>query len=230
MTMLAYQVDYWKLQEQKRTNRANEAIGWTNAEVNQQNADTNRLNYFVNAQNADTNARNADINAYNAETNRLNYGVNVQNAQSNRMQAQAALQNADSNRMNAYTNRFNYGINARELGIRQAAQDLAENKFELEKYYKPAEMRNNYLSAMGSYNRGLANKQLAPSQEQANIAKAERDQMGKWLDLTKTVTDTAETISSEIREWNKYKNSNKQTTPSSNSKWEYVEKLWRKTN
>lgn len=85
--MLAYQVDYWKLQEQKRANRANEALGWANvaigernATANERNAATNERNAQINAFNAQVNARNADVNAYNAQTNRLNYFVNQQNA------------------------------------------------------------------------------------------------------------------------------------------------------
>lgn len=66
-------------------------------DVNKQNADTNRLNYYVNKQNADTNQRNA-------ETNRLNYYVNVENAHSNRISANAAAANAQASMLNAQAN------------------------------------------------------------------------------------------------------------------------------
>lgn len=62
--MTSNQVAYWNLQEQKRTNRANEGI--------RQNA--NAINYgnlVVNQRNATVNERNAATNEKNAKTNRI---------------------------------------------------------------------------------------------------------------------------------------------------------------
>lgn len=172
--MLAYQIDYWKLQEAKRSNRVNE-------EINRANAETNRMNYSVNAMNAETNRlnygvnlRNAETNAMNAETNRLNYGVNLINAETNRLNYGVNLQNAASNRMQATAS-------LQQASAAQKQANVAQGKLDLEKYYKPLEIAIDRTSAQGSYLRGKAAADLVPSTTAVNTAKIQESYYGNEL-------------------------------------------------
>lgn len=92
--MLDYQVQYWKNEEAKRTNLANEAIKYEQNRIAQQQADAA-------AEQARIAGINAQINAKNAETQRMKAQYDYELG---KYQAKAALTSAQANWQNALTN------------------------------------------------------------------------------------------------------------------------------
>jgi hypothetical protein len=144
--MLAVQVQYWTMQENKRHNLVAEAQNRRNLEIQQYNADTNRMNATENirhnkAVETETNRHNVVSEnqgwAVITETNRhnlvmesqgwANIDVATRNAASNEL-------NAQTNRMNAQTNRLNYGVNAMNANTR-----LLE--YSLDSWFKAEDIR-----------------------------------------------------------------------------------------
>lgn len=128
--MLATQVQYWTLQENKRHNIAMETLGnQQNTEVIRHNMQTERqqdINLAQAQQQIELNRKSINENIRhnkaaenitqwaNYETKRhnlANEAVARTNAQASLRQAQAAEKNADTNRLNAYTNQRNAAAN-----------------------------------------------------------------------------------------------------------------------
>jgi hypothetical protein len=142
--MTRNQIEYRKLVELERANRAQESLTGTRdtrtlglkeqelAEVAQHNRRSEEvalgnlnvarnqleLTAFDNTSkrmSAEANVRNAETNALNAQTNVRNAEINEYNAQSNRMSAGANVRNAESNALNAQSNYQNAQTNVAQL-------------------------------------------------------------------------------------------------------------------
>lgn len=117
--MTSNQINYYKAQEDVRSHKAQEAIGWASHFVDVYNAHTQRrkalLDYSVNRLNAQTNIENAKTNARNAATNERQADIAYQNALINLMNAQTRVKEADIAQYNAETSRYNADIRLMEL-------------------------------------------------------------------------------------------------------------------
>jgi hypothetical protein len=179
-TMLQVQVDYWKLQESKRHNLAEEAIareqnriGWSNASANLYSASANLQNAATNVSNAESNRITALANKKNADTNVRNAEINQQNADTNRINASANLQNAESNRMNAETNRA----------------DLANKQLQAQASWKQAQTS----ASLATYQTSGLGSDLDRSKRDLNYANAnvaKEEQKVKRAQQTQIAADT----------------------------------------
>lgn len=127
--MLAVQVQYWTMRENKRHNLVAEAQNKRNLEIMQYNADTNRMNATENirhnqAVEHETNRHNIVSEnqgwAVISETNRHNLVMESQGWAN----IDVATRNAASNELNAQTNRLNYGVNVMNANTRLLEYNL----------------------------------------------------------------------------------------------------------
>lgn len=136
--MLATQVSYWTNLENMRHNKAMERLERSkqvlqseDIMINQQNADTNRINARINA-------RNAVVNEMNAETNKSNSAINSVNALTNQsnylLNKELGYGNLEVSRSNLALNstiadrNYELGKATNVVATRQAAASEAQAK------------------------------------------------------------------------------------------------------
>lgn len=123
--MLQSQVNYWTLQENKRANRAQEALKGQELETQRQNARSNTLNALTNQgqlnvqkQKLQVDQQLADVQAVNALTQQHTAASQRMTAEANKQQAAVALQQLGLNETIADRNY--------EVGLKQAGAALLQ--------------------------------------------------------------------------------------------------------